>query len=77
MYHGVDVFADALREKLLLTAGTSPTPKVVLRVAQGCNAKRATLGSKRPPFFPAAVIVHLFSVGNNPVGMGRKGEVSL
>ena len=53
---------------------TSLTPKVLLRVAQGCNAKRATLGPDRKVPYPNGVIADRQRVGNNAFSVEWIGD---
>ena len=50
------------------------TPKVLLRVAQGCNAKRATLGPDRKMPYPNGVIADRQRVGNNAFSVEKTGD---
>ena len=48
---------------------------MLLRVAQGCNAKRATLGSDRKCALPQrGVIADRQRVGNNAFSVEKRGD---
>ena len=53
---------------------TGSTPKALLRVAQGCNAKRATLGPGRKEPYPNGVIADRQRFGNNAFSVEKTGD---
>ena len=56
----------------------SLTPKVLLRVAQGCNAKRATLGQGRlgETRYPKGVIADRKTICNNAFSVEKAGDLN-
>ena len=71
--------AGPIRERnLTWLRDPSPTPKALLRVAQGCNAQRATLGKGHSPTtrYPEGVIADRERFGNNAFSVEEQDDLN-